>query len=236
MKRAIGIDNPSAAARFLQARAAAGGGLVTRLCWRAAARRRPGWRRRQGTALFAPNAFVRIGARQHRHRDRRSISRWGRASTPGLPTLVAEELDADWAQVRVEGAPADAKLYNNLLWGPAQGTGGSTAIANSWEQLRKAGRGRAGDAGRGGGAGLERAGGGDRGAATASSATRSPAARPTFGELAATAAKMPVPAEVKLKDPKDFQLIGKHVPRKDSAGQDQRHRAVHAATSSCPAC
>src|SRR5207253_2889039 len=38
-----------------------------------------------------------------------------------------------------EGAPADAKRYNNLFWGEAQGTGGSTALANSYEQLRKAG-------------------------------------------------------------------------------------------------
>ncbi|MBZ2401211.1 aldehyde oxidase, partial [Erwinia amylovora] len=51
----------------------------------------------------------------------------------------AEELDAAWSQVRVEGAPADAKRYNNLKFGPFQGTGGSTAIANSWEQLRQAG-------------------------------------------------------------------------------------------------
>jgi isoquinoline 1-oxidoreductase beta subunit len=39
--------------------------------------------------------------------------------------------------VKVEGAPADAKRYNNLFWGPAQGTGGSTAMANSWDQLRQ---------------------------------------------------------------------------------------------------
>jgi isoquinoline 1-oxidoreductase beta subunit len=41
--------------------------------------------------------------------------------------------------VRAVGAPADAKLYNNLLWGQAQGTGGSTAMANSFEQYRQAG-------------------------------------------------------------------------------------------------
>jgi CO/xanthine dehydrogenase Mo-binding subunit len=41
--------------------------------------------------------------------------------------------------VRAEGAPANAKLYNNLFWGKAQGTGGSTAIANSFAQLRQAG-------------------------------------------------------------------------------------------------
>ena len=63
----------------------------------------------------------------------------GQGTFTGLPTLVAEELDAEWSQVRVEGAPADAKRYNNLLWGPAQGTGGSTAIANSFDSIAQAG-------------------------------------------------------------------------------------------------
>ena len=67
----------------------------------------------------------------------------GQGTYTGLATLVAEELDADWSRVVVEGAPADAGRYNNLFWGPAQGTGGSTAIANSFMQLRRAGgRGR----------------------------------------------------------------------------------------------
>src|SRR6266481_8413307 len=87
---------------------------------------------------FAPNAFVRIGADNTvtvivKHLE------MGQGTYTGLPTLVADELDADWSQIRVEGAPADASRYNNLFWGPTQGTGGSTAIANSWEQLRKAG-------------------------------------------------------------------------------------------------
>ena len=55
----------------------------------------------------------------------------GQGSYTGLATIVAEELDADWAQIRVESAPADDKLYNNLAFGTVQGTGGSTAIANS---------------------------------------------------------------------------------------------------------
>ena len=63
----------------------------------------------------------------------------GQGTYTGLPTLVAEELDADWAQVRAEGAPADAKRYNNLSWGEVQGTGGSSSMPNSYEQLRKAG-------------------------------------------------------------------------------------------------
>ena len=81
--------------------------------------------------------------RAHRHRQQVTVFakhlEMGQGSYTGLATIVAEELDAAWTQVRVEGAPADAKRYNNLFWGPAQGTGGSTAIANSWEQLRKAG-------------------------------------------------------------------------------------------------
>ena len=52
---------------------------------------------------------------------------------------MAEELDADWSQVRAESAPADASRYNNLMMGQIQGTGGSTAVANSFDQLRAAG-------------------------------------------------------------------------------------------------
>ena len=57
----------------------------------------------------------------------------------GLPMVVAEEMDAAWSQMRAEPAPADASRYNNLAFGPMQGTGGSTAMQNSFEQLRKAG-------------------------------------------------------------------------------------------------
>ncbi len=53
--------------------------------------------------------------------------------------MVADELDADWTLVRVEVRAGRRKLYNNLTFGQMQGTGGSTAIANSWEQMRKAG-------------------------------------------------------------------------------------------------
>src|SRR5919201_5356653 len=62
----------------------------------------------------------------------------GQGPYTGLATLVAEELDADWAQMRAEGAPANNELYKNLAFG-MQGTGGSTAIANSYEQMRRAG-------------------------------------------------------------------------------------------------
>ena len=67
-------------------------------------------------ATFVPNPFVRIASNNTvtvvvKHLE------MGQGTYTGLPTLVAEELDAAWAQIRVEGAPADAATYNNLLWG-----------------------------------------------------------------------------------------------------------------------
>ena len=68
----------------------------------------------------------------------------GQGSYTGIATVLAEELDADWSRVRVESAPADAKRYANLAFGTMQGTGGSSAMSNSWDQLRDAGaKGRA---------------------------------------------------------------------------------------------
>ena len=87
---------------------------------------------------FEPNAFLTIGRDNIvtvvvKHLE------MGQGTYTGLPTLIAEELDASWSQVRAVGAPADAKRYSNLFWGDAQGTGGSTAMANSFEQYRQAG-------------------------------------------------------------------------------------------------
>lgn len=168
-------------------------------------------------APFAPNAFLRIGEDNSVTVISKHLE-MGQGTYTGLATIVAEELDAAWSQVRVEGAPADAKRYNNVNWGPVQGTGGSTAIANSWQQLREAG-------------------------ATARAMLVSAAAaqwkvppaeltvsegevlhrasgrKASFGQLATAAAQQPVPASVPLKDPKDFKLIGKHVPRKDSVAK-----------------
>ncbi len=167
-----------------------------------------------GTAPFEPNAFVRIGPDNTVTVIVKHVE-FGQGTYTGLPTLVAEELDAAWSQIRVQGAPADPKRYNNLLWGEMQGTGGSSAMANSFEQMRKAG-------------------------ATARTMLVSAAAtkwkvpvasivvsrgvlthlpsgqQATFGELAALAAAEPVPAEVKLKSPEDFVYIGNPVPRTDS--------------------
>ncbi len=163
---------------------------------------------------FEPTPFLRIGADNSVTVLSKHLE-MGQGTYTGLATIVAEELDAAWVQVKVEGAPADAKRFNNLAFGPMQGTGGSTAMANSWDQLRQTG-------------------------ATARAMLVSAAAKrwnvpaaeitvrdgvlshaaskrkATFGELAEAAAAEAVPASVSLKDPKDFRLIGKHAPRKDS--------------------
>jgi isoquinoline 1-oxidoreductase beta subunit len=87
--------------------------------------------------LGAFGAFVKIGPDGwvtvfNKHQE------MGQGNHAGLAAIVAEELDADWDKVRVEASAANAKLYANTLMG-VQGTGGSTAIANSWDQLRNAG-------------------------------------------------------------------------------------------------
>ena len=166
------------------------------------------------SGAFEPNAFVRIGTDNTvtvivKHLE------MGQGTYTGLPTLVAEEMDADWGQVRAEGAPADAGRYNNLFFGTMQGTGGSTALANSFEQMRKAGA-----AARS----MLLAAAAERWNVAPDSITitrgavvHAPSNRRTnFGQLAASAAKLPVPQEVKLKDPKDFTLIGRRLTRTDS--------------------
>jgi isoquinoline 1-oxidoreductase subunit beta len=90
-----------------------------------------------GAAAFAPNAFVRVGADDTVTVLVKHIE-FGQGPFTGLATLVAEELDADWSKVRAEHAPSNPDLYKNLAFG-VQGTGGSSAIANSYEQMRKAG-------------------------------------------------------------------------------------------------
>jgi isoquinoline 1-oxidoreductase beta subunit len=161
-----------------------------------------------------PNAFIRIAPDNSvtviiKHLD------MGQGTTTGLATIVADELDADWAQIRTEFAPAHAELYSNAFMGAIQGTGGSSSIANSWLQLR-----RAGAAARemlvsaaasqwkvpAGEIRVER--GVLRHAASGRSAS--------FGEFATAASALPVPPEPRLKDPKDWIYIGKRVSRTDS--------------------
>jgi isoquinoline 1-oxidoreductase beta subunit len=157
-------------------------------------------------APFAPNAFVRIGTDNTVTVLIKHIE-FGQGPFTGLATLVAEELDADWSQLRAEHAPSNPELYKNLFFG-VQGTGGSSAIANSYEQMRQAGataRAMLVDA--------------------AAQAWRVPASEITvergvlrhartnrqgrFGQFTEAAARLPLPSSVKLKDPSTFRFIGK---------------------------
>ena len=64
----------------------------------------------------------------------------GQGIYTGIATLVAEELDADWSQLRVEGAAGNPEVYGNITWGgTVQGTGGSSSTTSSWERYRRAG-------------------------------------------------------------------------------------------------
>jgi isoquinoline 1-oxidoreductase beta subunit len=140
---------------------------------------------------------------------------FGQGNHAGLAAIVAEELDADWSRVKVEQAPAIAKVYANTGMG-VQGTGGSSAIANSWDQLRKAGAGAKAMF-------VEAASNrwnAPAGEITVKDGVVSHAASgksATFAELLPDAAKVTPPENPTLKDPKAFTLIGTdRVRRKDS--------------------
>jgi len=162
---------------------------------------------------FVPNAFIRI------ERDGPIVLtmpyvEMGQGTYTSIPMLIAEELEVDLKQVRLEHAPPDEKLYGNPLLG-VQATGNSNAIRGAWQPLRQAG-------------------------ATARTMLVSAAAKrwgvdpascrahagevlhePTgrrikYGELTADAAGMPVPDSVALKRPENFKLIGTAAKRLDT--------------------
>ena len=166
------------------------------------------------TGPLAPNAFVRVGTDNTvtvicKHHE------MGQGNTTGLASMLADELDADWAQVRTEYAPSDAKLYANLAFG-MQGTGGSSAIANSYLQMRAAGAtaramlvAAAADAWKVPVGEVKAAGG---------VLSHASGQRATYGEMAAAAARQPMPANPLLKTPAQFTMMGKEggAPRVDS--------------------
>jgi isoquinoline 1-oxidoreductase subunit beta len=195
---------------LLQAGAAAGGGLMLSL--------RLPFANRDAEAAdadgFTPNAFIRIG------RDGQLVLtmpyvEMGQGTYTAIPMLIAEELEVDLPQVRLEHAPPNEKLYGNPLLGGIQATGNSNAIRAAWQPLRQAG-------------------------ATARTMLVSAAAKrwnvdpascraqsgevlhaPTgrsikYGDLAANAAGMPVPESVVLKRPENFRLIGTPAKRLDA--------------------
>ena len=195
---------------FLQAGVAAGGGLLLSLSLPVA----NGEAEAADPVRFSPNAFIRIEG------DGRVVLtmpyvEMGQGTYTAIPMLIAEELEVDLKQVRLEHAPPDEKLYGNPLLAGVQATGNSNAIRAAWQPLRQAG-------------------------AIARTVLVSAAAKrwnvdpascraqsgevlhpPTgrsikYGELAADAARMPVPENVALKRPEEFRLIGTPAKRLDA--------------------
>jgi isoquinoline 1-oxidoreductase subunit beta len=205
-----GSANPLSRRRFLQAGAAAGGGLMLSLSLSFA----NGEAEAADSDGFAPNAFIRIDG------DGQIVLimpyvEMGQGDYTAIPMLIAEELEVDLNQVRLEHAPPYEKLYGNPLLAGVQATGGSTAIRAAWTPLREAGA-------------IART-------MLVSAAARRwnvdpascraesgevlhvpPGKRLKYGELAADAARAPVPGSVALKRPEDFTLIGTPAKRLDT--------------------
>ncbi len=172
---------------------------------------------REGAPLgtLAPSQFVGIGTDNLvtivcKHHE------MGQGNTTGLASLVADELDADWSLVRTEYAPSNPKLYANLLFGTMQGTGGSSAIANSYLQYRTAGATAR--------AMLVAAAAEQWGVPATeirtsnNTLTHASGKHATYGQMAAAAAKQKVPDKPELKTPDKFTLMGREhaTPRVDS--------------------
>lgn len=167
-----------------------------------------------GTAGSQLNPFVKINADGTvtvivKHFE------MGQGTSTGLSTLIAEELDADWAKVDHEFAPADGSKYANLLFG-LQGTGGSTAMANSFDQYRKAGAAAREVLVK---AAAELWGVGPDTITIENGILASGENRAHFGEVAEKAATISPSEEPNLKDASEYKLIGKNIPRRDNHGK-----------------
>ncbi|MEJ1126925.1 xanthine dehydrogenase family protein molybdopterin-binding subunit [Variovorax sp. CCNWLW225] len=167
-------------------------------------------------SAFEPNAFLRID-RTGKVTFVMPVIEMGQGTYTSVPMLIAEELEVDVDKVAIEHSPPDDKIYVNPLIG-VQMTGGSTAIRGTYIPLR-------------------RAGATARVMLVTAAAARwkvEPSAchaengqvvhgatgrRLGYGSLVDAAAKLPVPENVALKEPRDFKLIGTPHRRLDTSGK-----------------
>lgn len=204
----------------------AGGGLAVAFLWAAGAgpalaqmnpRRQPGddaFAAADGAPPFAPNAFIRIGNDGSIRLVMPTVE-MGQGIYTGIAMMLAEELGVGLDQVSVEHSrPSDA-LYGQALLGGGQITGGSTSTRGQWQSLREAGA-VAREMLVAAAAAQWKV---DPAGCTVERATVTHAASGRslgFGALADAAGKLPQPAQVTLKDRKDFATIGRPLRRVDS--------------------
>jgi isoquinoline 1-oxidoreductase beta subunit len=162
---------------------------------------------------FAPNAFIRIDSSGKTTLVMPQVE-MGQGVYTSIAMILAEELDADFAQVALEHAPPNDKLYGNPVFG-LQVTGNSNSIRAWWTSLRKAGAGAR--------AMLVQAAAQQWQVEPASCTTANSAVlhkdsgrKLAYGELVDAASTQTPPKDVPLKDPKDFVLIGKPLKRLDT--------------------
>jgi isoquinoline 1-oxidoreductase beta subunit len=205
--RSVAVAVPSRRA-FLQASVAAAGALVFGFRLPLAGAASP-----KGGDPFAPNAFIRI--------DRQGVVtlvmpqvEMGQGVYTAIAMILAEELDAQWEQVRLEAAPPSDKLYGNPTFG-IQATGNSNSIRAFWMPLRKAGAGTR--------AILVEAAARrwkvDAGSCRAENSEvihTSSGRKIAYAELIDDAAGIAPPKDPPLKSPADFKLIGKPLKRLDT--------------------
>ncbi|WP_297506729.1 xanthine dehydrogenase family protein molybdopterin-binding subunit [uncultured Caulobacter sp.] len=187
---------------FLQAGAAVGGGLLLSFEIRGAARAAGTAPSLNAFVRIAPDGIVTIAAKR---------AEIGQGVRTSLPMMIAEELDVDWAKVRIEQAPVDAKVYGD------QWVGGSTTTPDEWEPSRQAGAvGRAMLIQ----AAAQKWNVPTEGLVTEPGFVVDPRTkrRAAYGELVEAAAKLapPDPKTVPLKDPKTYRIVGKFHPQSDN--------------------
>src|SRR3989441_711967 len=196
---------------FLKTTAAIGGGLwISAYVPELAAR--PDSNAPASATVFAPNAFLRI-APDDTVTVISNHSEMGQGIYTSLPMLLNEELEADWSKIRVEAAPVDP-VYNHTLYG-VQMTGGSSTTPSEWERFRKMGAMARIMLVH---AAAEKWGVPDsecrveKGVVIHSASGK----KATYGSLADAASQLKPPADVPLKNPKQFTLIEKPVRRLDT--------------------